>query len=68
MKSYLNAILGSFVPAFQKGIFEIRFGFKRLAAQSMNNITSDIEDKLNNTSETGIINKLRIQHLNFPSK
>jgi ABC-type multidrug transport system fused ATPase/permease subunit len=37
-----------------------------LSAQSMNNITSDIEDKLNNTSETGIINKLRIQHLNFP--
>ncbi|MCX2493044.1 hypothetical protein OQX63_06145 [Pedobacter sp. PF22-3] len=37
-----------------------------LSAQSMNNITSDIEDKLNNTSETGIINKLRIHHLNFP--
>ncbi|WP_406826437.1 hypothetical protein [Pedobacter sp. KACC 23697] len=37
-----------------------------LSAQSMNNITRDIEDKLNNTSETGIINKLRIHHLNFP--
>ncbi|WP_412468374.1 hypothetical protein [Pedobacter sp. KLB.chiD] len=36
-----------------------------LSAQSMNNITRDIEDKLNNTSETGIMTKLLKNNLNF---
>ncbi|WP_293787279.1 patatin-like phospholipase family protein [uncultured Pedobacter sp.] len=36
-----------------------------LSAQSMNNITRDIEDKLNNTSETGIMSKLLKNNLNF---
>ncbi|MEH3115855.1 patatin-like phospholipase family protein [Pedobacter terrae] len=35
MKSYINAILGSFVPAFEKGIFEIRFSFKRLTVRTL---------------------------------
>ncbi|SDG97135.1 hypothetical protein SAMN05421827_1144 [Pedobacter terrae] len=35
MKSYVNAILGSFVPAFEKGIFEIRFSFKRLTVRTL---------------------------------
>lgn len=37
-----------------------------LSAQSMNNITRDIQDKLNNTSETGIIKKLLKDDLNYP--
>lgn len=37
-----------------------------LSAQSMNNITRDIQDKLNNTSEKGIITKLLKDKLKYP--
>lgn len=30
MKNFANAVFGSFIPAFKKGLFEVRFSFKRL--------------------------------------
>ena len=35
MKNFANAVLGSFVPAFEKGIFEVRFSFKRLTVRTL---------------------------------
>jgi ABC-type multidrug transport system fused ATPase/permease subunit len=35
MKNFASAILGSFIPAFEKGIFEIRFSFKRLTLRTL---------------------------------
>ncbi len=37
-----------------------------LSAQSMNNIARDIQDKLNNTSEKGVITKLLKDNLRYP--
>jgi len=35
LKNYIKAILSSFIPAFEKGIFEIRFSFKRLTVRTL---------------------------------
>jgi len=35
MKNFIRVVLGSFVPAFEKGIFEISFSFKRLTVRTL---------------------------------
>jgi len=35
MSNFTKAVIGSFVPAFEKGIFEIRFSFKRLTLRTL---------------------------------
>jgi hypothetical protein len=49
MKNFANAVLGSFVPAFEKGIFEVCFSFKRLTVRTL------VHDFISVTSSIGFV-------------